>query len=698
MFYICTICLTHIPSSGIQCNRSILKSNAWISKKNLRRFKRFTPLCSPQDPTLSSFKALLHNFGITDYRWLLEFDSLRSSVYLMSECGLKAYTPSEHSTVPWPIIWLLARYHKKHRLLEGRVPPISMLRDYLQRFENKIKWRWYFRHEQSNASLSIARSKLLKGHITKSFPRIVPPELRYWIYSVRRSIMNAYQRAVLQSRNPKLVQCNVTALDKFAKTLYLESDYMFMPTDKDGGFIIMSLSQYWQAHDKITNMRAKDGCKVYRIVHDSDLKWLFQPSTYRSLALEIEQVEEVEGLSYVLRSTLIRENIAARMKLLCKTHKSPISFRPVHASCQYAYDPMSRWISLSLDSTLKGIPYLLRDSSDLVDKLGKLSVVAPIYYRLDVQDYFLSGSSSDLCMDSTQEILPIRKKLVLQRALRFILDRQLVTSLDSEGNQVVLQVERGSGMGLPHSGAVADTSLRNLMEKGFVDSPSTLARYDIYAYYRFKDDILIIAKTRTGARAFVVELMKNSKYYAIKVEAVSSTSCKMLDLRIWWDGFFHTKVEVKDTAMGMPLSHESNHPSTIHYNWPKAYIQRLFSLCTKHTDKRGAIDQFLLRLASHHTHSRILSSLRIYADQLLSNSLPKKVKSPISDLSWLVLPYHPAFSRYIREELSIRNSRRDKHVWRHAFSDTSPIPPEPKIMVSLTNKSHTIETWLRRQD
>jgi hypothetical protein len=616
----------------------------------------------------------------------------------MSECGSKAYTPSEHSTVPWPIIWLLARYHKKHRLLEGRVPPIKMVRDYLQRFENKIKWNWYFRRDQSNDSLRIARSKLLKGHITKSFGRIVPPELRYWIHSVRRSIMKAYHRAVLHSKNPRLAQCNVTALDRFAKTLYLESDYMFMPTDKDGGFIIMSLSQYWQAHDKITNMRAKDGCKVYRIVHDSDLKWLFQPSIYRSLALEIEQVEDIEGLSYVLRSTLIRENIAAKMKLLCKTHKSPISFRPVHACCQYAYDPISRWISLSLDSTLKGIPYLLRDSSDLVDKLGKLSVVSPIFYRLDVQDYFLSGSSSDLCLDSTQEVLPIRKKLVLQRALRFILDRQLVTSLDSEGNQIVLQVERGSGMGLPHSGAVADTSLRNLMEKGFVDSPSILARYDIYAYYRFKDDIFIIAKTRTGARAFVVELMKNSKYYAIKVESVSSTSCKMLDLRIWWDGFFHTKVEIKDTAMGMPLSHESNHPSTIHYNWPKAYIQRLFSLCTTHTDKRGAIDQFLLRLASHYTHSNILSSLRIYADQLLSNSLPKKVKAPISDVSWLVLPYHPAFCRYIREELILRNNRRDKHVWRHAFSDISPIPLEPKIMVSLTNKSHTIETWLRRQD
>jgi hypothetical protein len=57
---------------------------------------------------------------------LLEFDSLRSSVYLMSDCGLKAYTPSDHSTIPWPIIWLLARYHKKHRLLEGRVPPIKM--------------------------------------------------------------------------------------------------------------------------------------------------------------------------------------------------------------------------------------------------------------------------------------------------------------------------------------------------------------------------------------------------------------------------------------------------------------------------------------------------------------------------------------------------------------------------------------------
>jgi hypothetical protein len=353
---------------------------------------------------------------------------------------------------------------------------------------------------------------------------------------------------------------------------------------------------------------------------------------------------------------------------------------------------------MSLDYTLKGIPYILRDSSDLAEKLGKLSVLAPIYYRLDVQDYFLSGSSADLCLDSTQEVLPLSKKLVLQRALRFILDRQLVTSLDSEGKQVVLQVERGSGMGLPHSGAVADTSLRNLMEKGFVDSPAILARYDIYAYYRFKDDILIIAKNRTGVRAFVLELMRKSKYYAIKVEAVSGTSCKMLDLRVWWDGFFHTKVEVKDTAMGMPLSHESNHPSSIHFNWPKAYIQRLYSLCTTHKDKREAIDRFLLRLTSHHTHSKILSSLRVFSEKLFNGSLPKKIKTPITDTSWLVIPFHPVFFSYVREELRNRNIRRDQHVWRYAFSDTNPIPPEPAILVSWTNKSHTIETWLRRHE
>jgi hypothetical protein len=234
------------------------------------------------------------------------------------------------------------------------------------------------------------------------------------------------------------------------------------------------------------------------------------------------------------------------------------------------------------------------------------------------------------------------------------------------------------------------------MEKGFVDSPAILQQYDIFAYYRFKDDILIIAKSRAGVRAFVLELMRKSKYYAIKVESVSGTSCKMLDLRIWWDTAFYTKVEIKDTAMGMPLSHESNHAPSIHFNWPKAYIQRLYSLCTTPSDKKAAIETFLARLSSHYAHPRILSSLKSFSDSLFRGAISKKPKESIENSCWLVIPYHPIFAQCVKEELKTRNVRRDKFVWYHAFSDVHPVPREPDIMISWTNKEPTIETWLRK--
>ncbi len=105
----------------------------------------------------------------------------------------------------------------------------------------------------------------------------------------------------------------------------------------------------------------------------------------------------------------------------------------LRASCiGYAYEPLSRWCSHKMQQTLIGCSYILRDSKDLVAKLSLIRCTQPTFYRLDVQDFFLSGTPTALASDATRDIFPPRTRLVCQRALHFMLERQLVSFQDED--------------------------------------------------------------------------------------------------------------------------------------------------------------------------------------------------------------------------------------------------------------------------
>ena len=97
----------------------------------------------------------------------------------------------------------------------------------------------------------------------------------------------------------------------------------------------------------------------------------------------------------------------ATLKLLCKTHKpaGEVSFRNVHAAGGYASAGLSRWLMGRLDPSLKLWPHILFQTSDLFPMLK--NVVATdqdILIKLDVRDFFLSGSHEDVVSACTSHI------------------------------------------------------------------------------------------------------------------------------------------------------------------------------------------------------------------------------------------------------------------------------------------------------
>ena len=153
-------------------------------------------------------------------------------------------------------------------------------------------------------------------------------------------------------------------LNSFARGIFQASVLDFLPTDKDGGFLIMTKDQKLEAFRSIRNMRAKDGALIYAPTTAFEERFLLVPRVYRIIAKEIEEAEECEGLASVLCNSLGTEKIASHLKLLAKTHKAKLGYRPIHACIGYAYEPLSRWCSHKMQQTLTGCDYILRDSHD----------------------------------------------------------------------------------------------------------------------------------------------------------------------------------------------------------------------------------------------------------------------------------------------------------------------------------------------
>jgi hypothetical protein len=457
----------------------------------------------------------------------------------------------------------------------------------------------------------------------------------------------------------------------------------------------MSKQQKLEAFRSIQDMKAKYGVLIYAPTSALEERFLLVPSVYRIIAKEIEEAEDCEGLAWVLCNSLGTAKIASNLKLLAKTHKTKLGYRPIHACIGYAYEPLSRWCAHKMQQTLVGCSYILRDSHDLVQKLAQIQCTKPTFYRLDVQDFFLSGTPSALAGDSTQAIVPTRTRLICQRALYFMLERQLVAYQDGE-EKVYLKVTRGSGMGLMHSGACADCALRYHMERNRVDSPDHLRTKGIAAYFRFKDDILIIVEDKSLARPFILELMGRSAYYHLIVESVSSESTKFLDLRIGWtEGKFTTVVEPKATSLSMPLSTESSHPPSVHMSWPKSYINRLFTLSSPDASAVQIMESFIARLSEYHTHPKVIQVLQGEKGRLMRREGAKKRLAKLKPTVWYPMPYHPFMEKIIHAEMKACSDASSAVLWRNAFDDVILKPAEPSISICWKNELPTVDRWLR---
>ena len=180
--------------------------------------------------------ALLRDCSAKDVEFLCDFDNMiaRVSVYDPVEMGVSNV---DTSAVAWQAIWLLTRHNLKHRYVGAKLPSISSALEKIREFENKLKWRWTFRHNAEEQPKFFIKTKTVCNEVVDS-------GLQYWLRLLRKSTIDGVMRArrVAASCREMWMNRNPIVLEglRWLKT----SRFRPVATDKTKSWVLVDRDDY----------------------------------------------------------------------------------------------------------------------------------------------------------------------------------------------------------------------------------------------------------------------------------------------------------------------------------------------------------------------------------------------------------------------------------------------------------------------
>ena len=220
---------------------------------------------------------------------------------------------------------------------------------------------------------------------------------------------------------------------------------------------------------------------------------------------------------------------------------------------------------------------------------GEVRELAPLAANIAGQDQWASTVIHDVC--------------------DFLLWKQFVVS-DLLPDQA-WHVRRGSGMGLSHSGPLADAVLAVSSEDRWAADPGVLSRHAIRFYGRFRDDIFIVCDNKELCWEYFLHWKRISYPFELELVEVSRSAVSMSQLTISKNGCsLRCAPKWKENAMhSAPLCTSSAHPAHVHSRWPQGVIRSLGSISSTALDAEGAKAIFLSRLRKFHYSDCFLRAL-----------------------------------------------------------------------------------------
>ena len=528
------------------------------------------------------------------------------------------------TAVAWPILWLLVRYSPKHIFQPRDMPSADKLRDDLYSFCNKLKWKYKYRRDKWEIPF-----KLKRPDFTPSCDNKAEAPLEQWIGKFQSHIFDAYRLARRKARG---FQGNMPRLAKYAMTLMRRQELKAIPNDKGGGFSVLPASKMEIVEQQIL------ANPMYEMLEDDQFVALKKTSRREAMQF-ISLIGKVEPkLAEYIKRPLNRGSITATLNVKVKSAKpaGEVVCRALHSIPVFSFEGIAKWTSQVIRRILDTeCSWLVRNSTEAAQKLRALRVdESDVFAKLDMKDFYHSGTPKQL-EDDVLQLLPETHaaKPALRKALRLLLQHQYIKA---RTQTPAYRVVSGSGMGLSHSGDIADGAYYQHVEK-WLCTKKTMEEHAVKIYLRFKDDCILVAPRKYMLK-LIHELKDRSGYFKIVCESIHSLTAKFLELRLNRCGHeIQVKYEFKENLIPQPLSAHSAQSLYVHVGWPAMVIRNIRRISNTETEAEEIICELKRRYSSPMVPI-------LWPTPRIKN---KKEKKDRSSTAWFAVRMHPALQATI---------------------------------------------------
>ena len=592
---------------------------------------------------------LFQGLDSADINWLLS-DKLASSLYVfhLESVGKGSVSRLSCDDIPWPVIFLLGRVHRKFRFLSNSMPTQFQLLEALSEGSSKLKWNNFFASRED--SHVCPPKQLLFRKKVSMFTGKAPPELNDFCARMSQRFRDGAASAISRQYGRSRRHGNVLPIHKAAYEWLKASEYCAVPCDKETGYCLVKLRDFDEMQCSIF---AKDWYEAADPRSVSAEYWSrSMVPCYTKISKAVAAVDDRISVSRLLSSLQFgRSRFPSQLMHTCKTHKKDhcVTFRPVHGSSSHPFSALMAWVNLILDSAIAKFRHVLRSADDLLMQIRDLRAVPDmIWLHYDLSDFFMSGKT-DFLVHHASLIVPSRFREIFRTALKFILDHQFVTCRRDPAK--LYRVVQGTGMGLKCSSSVADAAFLHSIELCSIGLSlrRTQERAGIVFYRRFRDNLLFAWHPEFVKIKQIVSRLEQAFPYTGAIEEASPGGVDFLDMTLYHDvasGRVHYSPLLKPTALASVLSLHSAHPLSVHGAWLKAYLFRIRRRSSSLEWYCSYKHEVLSRLESYGLDPAIIAAL----DRETRFIHPVKV--PAIDLRRqrvptfrLVLPYHPVWQK-----------------------------------------------------
>ena len=611
--------------------------------------------------------------------------------------------------------WIAAIYlnvHKKFRPQSRRLPNLegkSGILSQFYSFANRLRWKWYFRDSQKKRDSGVIRGTSCCDFGTSGI--IAPPPLEAYIRRLKTCIFDTADALLKEQSGKRRWWCNSSLADALAITELSSSDFLPIPADKAGKFVLVLMSDLAAVHSEIltsswyknVNMLHLCSSAVVRLQPELQTKWrteLFSMAKWRyeALAQRIARFDERQSVGALCDSLRFgpKRGFIAKLINTVKSHKQIVEFRPVHSMSSYCFKGLSQWLSSILEPIVKRYKWLCGSSEAALLKLLSKSFPRDCkFVHIDIRNFFMQGSISFLLRAVCACIGDTKLRSLVHDVLKFLLEFQFVES-STQGE--VRQVCEGSSMGLPHSGFVAVLAFmhsQDLNGCGIARRPFQ-QRHGILLYIRYIDNLLCVVDGLCDTNQLVGELASIGPYET-KLEETGE-SVEFLDFQVVkprdfvTTGFLGYRPVLRDK--GPILSFFSSHSNSVHMSWPIAYVVRLWKRSSHLEYFVAAKNKFLSVLRQHCFPDFLVA----HYDNCTRFYLPysyhvKNYRYKDDSRLFIVLPFHKVWhaSRLTSEVRACSELHRD--LLQESFESFNPFRLEVSWKLGELPLGNTLIRW-----